>query len=66
MPLQTPRSTCRRLDFDPRAAAQTRREFLTRYRDDALVIGTHWGGPGAGRITADTDGRWVVQPAPGN
>jgi glyoxylase-like metal-dependent hydrolase (beta-lactamase superfamily II) len=53
-------------DFDQRAAAQTRREFLTRYRDDALVIGTHWGGPGAGRITADTDGRWIVQPAPGN
>ena len=53
-------------DFDPHAAAQTRREFLTRYRDDALVIGTHWGGPGAGRISADTDGRWVVQPAPGS
>jgi glyoxylase-like metal-dependent hydrolase (beta-lactamase superfamily II) len=52
-------------DFDQRAAAKTRRDFLTRYRDDALLIGTHWGGPGAGRITADDDGRWVVQPAPG-
>ena len=51
-------------DFDRRAAAQTRREFLNRYRDDTLVIGTHWGGPGAGRVTADTDGRWAVEPTP--
>jgi glyoxylase-like metal-dependent hydrolase (beta-lactamase superfamily II) len=48
-------------DFDQRAAATTRRDFLTRYRDDALVIGTHWGGPGAGRIVADTDGQLVVE-----
>jgi glyoxylase-like metal-dependent hydrolase (beta-lactamase superfamily II) len=51
-------------DFDQRAAAQTRREFLNRYRDDTLVIGTHWGGPGAGRITAVTVGRWAVDPTP--
>jgi glyoxylase-like metal-dependent hydrolase (beta-lactamase superfamily II) len=51
-------------DFDQRAAAQTRRDFLTRYRDDTLVIGTHWGGPGAGRITTDTDGQWVVNTTP--
>jgi glyoxylase-like metal-dependent hydrolase (beta-lactamase superfamily II) len=50
-------------DFDPAAAARTRHDFLTRYRDDALVIGTHWGGPGAGTIRADGDGQWVVQTA---
>jgi glyoxylase-like metal-dependent hydrolase (beta-lactamase superfamily II) len=51
-------------DFDQRAAATTRHDFLTRYRDDALVIGTHWGGPGGGRITADSDGQWIVEAAP--
>ena len=35
--------------------------FLERYADDTLVIGTHWGGPGAGRIVAD-DGGWAVEP----
>jgi glyoxylase-like metal-dependent hydrolase (beta-lactamase superfamily II) len=51
-------------DYDPNAAAQTRRDFLARYADGALVIGTHWGGPGAGRIQADGTGVWVVDPAP--
>ena len=46
------------------AAADTRRDFLDRYADGALVIGTHWGGPGAGRIRADGDGRWSIEPAP--
>ena len=48
-------------DFAPDVAAETRAKFLERYADDALVIGTHWGGPGAGRIVADRDG-WTVEP----
>lgn len=48
-------------DYDPAAAADTRRSFLTRYSDGTLVIGTHWGGPGAGRIAPDGDDRWAVQ-----
>jgi hypothetical protein len=50
-------------DFDQRAAVETRESFLERYSDGALVIGTHWGGPGAGRIVADGDG-WAVEPVP--
>jgi glyoxylase-like metal-dependent hydrolase (beta-lactamase superfamily II) len=49
-------------DFDQEAAADTRTSFLERYADDALVIGTHWGGPGAGRIVADGDRGWAVEP----
>jgi len=48
-------------DYDPVASAETRRSFLSRYRDDAFVIGTHWGGPGGGRIRSDDDGSWVVE-----
>ncbi len=48
-------------DFDQQAAAETRASFLERYANDALVIGTHWGGPGAGRIVADGNG-WAVDP----
>jgi len=48
-------------DYDPSAAADTRRAFLRRYADGALVIGTHWGGPGAGRIRSDA-GQWSVEP----
>ncbi len=48
-------------DFDQQAAAETRASFLERYADDALVIGTHWGGPGAGRIVADGEG-WAIEP----
>ena len=48
-------------DYDPSAAADTRGHFLSRYADGALVIGTHWGGPGAGRIRAD-GGRWEIEP----
>jgi glyoxylase-like metal-dependent hydrolase (beta-lactamase superfamily II) len=50
-------------DFDEAAAIQTRRDFLTRYGDGTLVIGTHWGGPGAGRIVPDGDGGWALEPA---
>ncbi|HMK12304.1 MAG TPA: MBL fold metallo-hydrolase [Acidimicrobiales bacterium] len=48
-------------DFDQQAAADTRARFLEQYADGTLVIGTHWGGPGAGRIVAD-DGAWAVDP----
>jgi len=48
-------------DYDPIAAADTRRRFLSRYADGALVIGTHWGGPGAGRILVDDD-QWRIEP----
>ena len=48
-------------DVDPALAAHTRRSFLTRYSNDTLVIGTHWGGPGAGRIRVDDDGRFSVE-----
>ena len=48
-------------DYDPAAAADTRRDFLSRYSDGTLVIGTHWGGPGAGRIVADGEGGWMLQ-----
>jgi glyoxylase-like metal-dependent hydrolase (beta-lactamase superfamily II) len=50
-------------DYDQGAAAQTRRDFLARYADDTLVIGTHWGGAGAGRIRAD-GGEWRIEPEP--
>jgi len=46
-------------DTDPVQAADTRRAFLARYCGGTLVIGTHWGGPGAGHIVADGDG-WSV------
>jgi glyoxylase-like metal-dependent hydrolase (beta-lactamase superfamily II) len=43
-------------DTDSPMAAKTRRMFLTeREQDSALVIGTHFGGPTAGRIVADGD-----------
>jgi glyoxylase-like metal-dependent hydrolase (beta-lactamase superfamily II) len=47
-------------DYDPQASVETRRSFLTRYSDGTLVIGTHWGGPGAGRVAPAGDG-WMVQ-----
>lgn len=51
-------------DFDGRAAAATRSSFLSRYADEStVVVGTHWGGPGAGRIERDGD-EWHVIPVP--
>ena len=50
-------------DYDAAAAAKTRGDFVARYVDDALVIGTHWGGAGAGRIRRDA-GAWSVEPVP--
>jgi glyoxylase-like metal-dependent hydrolase (beta-lactamase superfamily II) len=44
-------------DDDPAAAVATRRRFLAARADDgALVIGTHFAGPTAGRVVADGDG----------
>ena len=46
-------------DTDPLQAAVTRHEFLERYNDGTLVIGTHWGGPGAGSVRRDGD-TWSI------
>jgi glyoxylase-like metal-dependent hydrolase (beta-lactamase superfamily II) len=49
-------------DSDSPLAAQTRRSFLAeRAADGALVIGTHFGGPTAGRIVAMGDA-WRLVP----
>lgn len=52
---------CSRFDTDSVMGEQTRRDFI----DDAagrelLVIGTHFGGPGSGRIVAADDGHVLV------
>ncbi len=45
-----------RLDSDAEPARLARRAFLERYVDSGVtVLGTHFGGPTAGRITADGD-----------
>ncbi len=52
-------------DTDSALGAKTRRLFLAdRQRDGALVIGTHFGGPTAGRIAADGES-WKLIVAPG-
>ena len=50
-------------DSDSPMAAKTRRIFLAeREQDGALVIGTHFGGPTAGRIEADGESwKFVVE-----
>lgn len=49
-------------DTDSALAAKTRRLFLAdRVDDGALVIGTHFGGPTAGRVVADGD-TWRLVP----
>ena len=41
---------------------RTRREFIHEYADsELLVIGTHFGGPGSGRIISTDDGH-VFEP----
>ena len=53
-------------DSDSAMAAKTRRMFLADRQDDgALVIGTHFGGPTAGRVVADGD-TWRLVPVPGS
>lgn len=46
-------------DTDQEAARATRRAFLDRYSDGrTLVIGTHFGGPTAGKVSADGEDSW--------
>ena len=52
-------------DSDAAAAVQTRREFLARYADTAvLIIGTHFAEPVVGHIKRDGDG-YRFEPATG-
>ena len=52
-------------DSDSAAAARTRRGFLAdREHDGALVIGTHFGGPTAGRVVADGAAWRLVTDSP--
>ena len=56
---------CSHFDTDAVAAERTRREFIEAHADsDLLVIGTHFGGPGAGRIVS-ADGGHVFAAADG-
>lgn len=51
-------------DSDPAQAIETRARFLERYADgETLVIGTHWGGPGAGLVVRRDD-RWEIDAVP--
>jgi glyoxylase-like metal-dependent hydrolase (beta-lactamase superfamily II) len=48
---------CSNFDTDQVAGERTRREFIDEHADgDLLVIGTHFGGPGSGRIVSTDDG----------
>lgn len=54
---------CSRFDTDPVLGEQTRREFIEEHADgELLVIGTHFGGVGSGRIVS-TDHGHVLQAA---
>lgn len=51
-------------DSDPAQAIDTRASFLSKYADgETIVIGTHWGGPGAGLVVHTDDG-WAIDPVP--
>jgi glyoxylase-like metal-dependent hydrolase (beta-lactamase superfamily II) len=55
---------CSRFDTDAERGERTRREFIEEHADsDLLVIGTHFGGPGAGHIVSTDDGH-VFAAAP--
>ena len=55
---------CSRFDTDPARAELTRRDFIDQHAGhDLLVIGTHFGGPGSGRIVEGGAGH-VLVPAP--
>jgi hypothetical protein len=48
---------CSRFDTDAVRGERTRREFIEGAADtDLLVIGTHFGGGGSGRIVSTDDG----------
>jgi glyoxylase-like metal-dependent hydrolase (beta-lactamase superfamily II) len=52
---------CSRFDTDQARGEQTRREFIEEHADgDLLVIGTHFGGPGSGRIVSTDDGHIFI------
>ena len=52
---------CSHFDTDAARAARTRHEFIEANADtDLLIIGTHFGGPGAGRIVSTGDGHEFV------
>lgn len=57
-PIQFPRpDLCSSADVDPSAAAATRYAAFQRWAEEGtLVIGTHFAGPGAGRLQAAGDG----------
>ena len=57
-PIQFPRvDLTSDADTDSAAAVATRRDSFARWEaEGALVIGTHFAGPGAGRLTTDGDG----------
>lgn len=57
-PIQFPRpELTSSADTDSDAAVETRRTSFQRWEDeDVLVIGTHFAGPGAGRLVGDGDG----------
>ncbi len=59
-PIQFPRpDICSGADTDSAAALATRRSAFARWADEeALVIGTHFAGPGAGHLRPRTDGGW--------
>jgi glyoxylase-like metal-dependent hydrolase (beta-lactamase superfamily II) len=52
---------CSRFDSDPTMGEATRRSFIEEHADgDLLVIGTHFGGVGSGRIVSDDRGHVFV------
>jgi glyoxylase-like metal-dependent hydrolase (beta-lactamase superfamily II) len=54
---------CSRFDTDAVAGERTRRDFIEANADgELLVIGTHFGGPGSGRIVSTDDGH-ILAPA---
>ena len=54
---------CSRFDTDARRGEQTRRDFIADVADtDLLVIGTHFGGPGSGRVVS-VDGGHIFAAA---
>ncbi|HVX22376.1 MAG TPA: MBL fold metallo-hydrolase [Acidimicrobiales bacterium] len=64
-PVQMLRPDWSHADVDPRVATRTRRELLDRCATtDALVLGTHFPPPTAGRVIADGQ-TWRFAPVPG-
>jgi glyoxylase-like metal-dependent hydrolase (beta-lactamase superfamily II) len=50
-------------DVDKAAAITTRRAFAERYCDQhTILLGTHFGGPSCGRLVANDDGGWRLDP----